>query len=202
MREFRDFIMRGNVIDLAVAVVIGGAFALVINSFVVDILTPLLGLLGLPDFTELIWTTPGGAIVAYGNFLNALIAFLLVALAIFLFVVLGLGVLISTVSQTTGQAIQAAFMILMPQILLSGMVFPLEAMAPGVRWIGYLLPLTYFTIVSRGIMLRGASIGSLWPSFLILTVMAVVVFSAATMRFRRELAPSGHQDDDATVGAS
>jgi large conductance mechanosensitive channel len=87
IREFRDFIMRGNVIDLAVAVVIGGAFALVINSFVVDILTPLLGLLGLPDFTELIWTTPGGAIVAYGNFLNALIAFLLVALAIFLFVV-------------------------------------------------------------------------------------------------------------------
>lgn len=87
IREFRDFIMRGNVIDLAVAVVIGGAFALVINSFVVDILTPLLGLLGLPDFTELTWTTPGGAVVAYGNFLNALIAFLLVALAIFLFVV-------------------------------------------------------------------------------------------------------------------
>jgi large conductance mechanosensitive channel len=87
IREFRDFIMRGNVIDLAVAVVIGGAFALVINSFVVDILTPLLGLLGLPDFAELTWETPGGAIVAYGNFLNALIAFILVAAAIFFFVV-------------------------------------------------------------------------------------------------------------------
>ena len=87
IREFRDFIMRGNVIDLAVAVVIGGAFALLINSFVVDILTPLLGLLGVPDFTELTWETPGGAIVAYGNFLNALVAFLLVALAIFFFVV-------------------------------------------------------------------------------------------------------------------
>jgi large conductance mechanosensitive channel len=87
IREFRDFILRGNVVDLAVAVVIGGAFALVVNSFVVDILTPLLGLLGLPDFSELTWETPGGAIVAYGNFLNALIAFLLVAAAIFFFVV-------------------------------------------------------------------------------------------------------------------
>jgi large conductance mechanosensitive channel len=86
IREFRDFILRGNVVDLAVAVVIGGAFALVVNSFVVDILTPLLGLLGLPDFSELTWETPGGAIVAYGTFLNALIAFILVAAAIFFFV--------------------------------------------------------------------------------------------------------------------
>ena len=87
VREFRDFILRGNVIDLAVAVVIGGAFALLVNSFVVDVLTPLLGLLGVRDFSELTWETPGGAIIAYGTFLNALIAFLLVALAIFLFVV-------------------------------------------------------------------------------------------------------------------
>jgi large conductance mechanosensitive channel len=87
VREFRDFILRGNVIDLAVAVVIGGAFTLLVNSFVGDILTPLLGLLGVRDFSELTWETPGGAIVAYGNFLNALVAFLLVALAIFLFIV-------------------------------------------------------------------------------------------------------------------
>ena len=87
LREFRDFIMRGNVIDLAVAVVIGGAFALVINSFVVDILTPLLGLLGVDDFSALTWEMPGGAILAYGNFLNALIAFLLIAAALFFFVV-------------------------------------------------------------------------------------------------------------------
>ena len=87
VREFRDFILRGNVIDLAVAVVIGGAFTLLVNSIVGDILTPLLGLLGVRDFSELTWETPGGAIVAYGNFLNALVAFLLVALAIFLFIV-------------------------------------------------------------------------------------------------------------------
>jgi ABC-2 type transport system permease protein len=114
--------------------------------------------------------------------------------ALFLFVVLGLGVLISTVSQTTGQAIQTAFLLLLPQILLSGMIFPLDAMAAGVRWIGYLLPLSYFTAISRGIMLRGASAASLWYAYAILAVMAVVVFAGATMRFRRDLAPSGGRE--------
>jgi ABC-2 type transport system permease protein len=109
--------------------------------------------------------------------------------AIFLFVVLGIGVFISTISQTAGQAIQTAFFFLLPQILLSGMIFPLDAMGAGVRWIGYLLPLTYFTFISQGVMLRGATFSSLWLSFLVLTVMAIVVFTAATLRFRRDLAP-------------
>ena len=109
--------------------------------------------------------------------------------ALFLLVVLGLGVFISTISQTTGQAIQTAFFFLLPQILLSGMIFPLDAMAAGVRWIGYLLPLTYFTMISQGIMLRGATIAELWLPFTVLTVMAVVVFTGATLRFRRDLAP-------------
>ena len=87
LREFRDFVMRGNVIDLAVAVVIGAAFGALVSSFVADVLTPLLGLIGVPDFSDLAWTTPGGAVVAYGSFLNALVAFVLVAFAIFYFVV-------------------------------------------------------------------------------------------------------------------
>ena len=115
---------------------------------------------------------------------------------LFLFVVLGLGVFISTISRTTGQAIQTAFFFLLPQILLSGMIFPLDAMAAGVRWIGYLLPLTYFTIISQGVMLRGATIASLWPAYLVLAVMAVVVFTGATLRFRRDLAPSHRHPRD------
>ena len=87
VKEFRDFLLRGNVVDLAVAVVIGVAFGALITSFVTNILTPLLGLLGVPDFSMLTITTPGGAVIAYGLFLNALIAFILVALAIFFFVV-------------------------------------------------------------------------------------------------------------------
>lgn len=84
--EFREFIMRGNVIDLAVAVVIGAAFGAVITSFVTDILTPLLGLIGVPNFANAAITV-GDAQIRYGLFLNALIAFVLIALAIFLFVI-------------------------------------------------------------------------------------------------------------------
>jgi large conductance mechanosensitive channel len=83
---FRDFVMRGNVIDLAVALVIGLAFAAVLNSFVADILTPLLGLVGVPDFSSLTITV-GSAEVRYGAFLNTLIAFVLMAAAIYFLVV-------------------------------------------------------------------------------------------------------------------
>lgn len=85
-KEFRDFLMRGNVVDLAVAVVIGAAFGAVINSFVTDILTPLLGVIGVPDFRELS-IQAGEATISYGLFLNALISFILIAAAIFFFVV-------------------------------------------------------------------------------------------------------------------
>ncbi|HTR71327.1 MAG TPA: ABC transporter permease [Mycobacteriales bacterium] len=122
--------------------------------------------------------------------------------ALFLFVVLGIGVFISTISQTAGQAIQTAFFVLMPQILLSGMIFPLDAMAAGVRWIGYLLPLTYFTIISQGIMLRGASIASMWYAYVILAVMATVVFTGATLRFRRDLAPGKSRREPSGTGST
>jgi ABC-2 type transport system permease protein len=113
----------------------------------------------------------------------------IVGAALFLFVVLGLGVLISSVSRTTGQAIQLAFMVLLPQILLSGMIFPLSAMAAGVRWIGYLLPLTWFTMISQGVMIRGAGWDSLWFPLVILAVMAVVIFGLAVVRLSRSISP-------------
>jgi len=111
--------------------------------------------------------------------------------ALFLFVTLGLGVLISTVSQTQGQAIQLAIMTMVPQFLLSGLFFPLYAMPWGVRWIGYLLPLTWFVKIARGVMVRGAPIDALWLPFVVLAVMALVVFTLSTLRFRRDLAPAG-----------
>ena len=113
----------------------------------------------------------------------------IVGAALFLFVVLGLGVLISSVSRTTGQAIQLAFMVLLPQILLSGMIFPLSAMAAGVRWIGYCLPLTWFTMISQGVMIRGAGWDSLWFPLVILAAMAVVIFGLAVVRLSRSISP-------------
>jgi ABC-2 type transport system permease protein len=111
----------------------------------------------------------------------------------FLFVTLGVGVLISTVSQNQGQAIQLAIMTLLPQVLLSGLIFPISSMAPGVRWLSYVLPLTYFNEISRGVMLRDASLGALWPPFAVLGVLGVVVVTLATVRFRRDLAPSARR---------
>ena len=122
---------------------------------------------------------------------------------LFLLVVLGLGVLISTLSENQGQAIQTAMMVLLPQILLSGMIFPLDSMPWGVRWIGYALPLTYFIQISRGVLLRGAPMSSLWVAFIVLTVMAVVAFGAAVLRFRRDLAPGrGRGGIDETTAAT
>jgi ABC-2 type transport system permease protein len=112
---------------------------------------------------------------------------------LFLFVTLGTGVLISTVSQTQAQALQLAVFTMVPQFLLSGLFFPLYSMPWAVRWIGYLLPLTWFIKVARGVMVRGAPIGSLWVPLLVLAVMAAVVFTASTLRFRRDLAPAGRR---------
>jgi large conductance mechanosensitive channel len=87
IKEFRDFLLRGNVVDLAVAVVIGAAFAALVNSLVADVLTPIVGaIIGKPDFSNLSFTINGSEF-NYGNFLNALIAFLSVAAAVFFFVI-------------------------------------------------------------------------------------------------------------------
>ncbi len=109
----------------------------------------------------------------------------------FLFVTLGLGVLISSVSQNQGQAIQLAMMaVMLPQVLLSGLIFPLSSITAGVRWISYLLPLTYFNEISRGVMLRAEPIGPLWQPFAYLALLCVVVVTLATLRFRAYLAPA------------
>jgi large conductance mechanosensitive channel len=86
LKEFKAFVMRGNVLDLAVAVIIGGAFGKIIASLVNDILMPLIGLiLGGIDFSGLAFTV-GSAKVTYGNFINNIIDFLIIAFVIFLIV--------------------------------------------------------------------------------------------------------------------
>ena len=109
---------------------------------------------------------------------------------LFLFVTLGLGVLISSVSENQGQAIQLSMMVMLPQVLLSGLIFPLSSIAIGVRWISYLLPLTYFNEISRGVMLRAEPLASLWQPFLFLALLGLIVFTLATLRFRSFLAPA------------
>jgi ABC-2 type transport system permease protein len=112
---------------------------------------------------------------------------LLVLALAFLFVSLGLGLLVSTVSHTQQQAMQMAVFALVPQILLSGFIFPLAAIPWGVRWVAYLAPLTYFLPISRGTFMRGEGLGDLWLYVVILVAYAVVIVSLAAWRFRRKL---------------
>jgi large conductance mechanosensitive channel len=86
LKEFKAFVLRGNVVDLAIGVVIGLAFGTVVTAFVDHILTPLISIPGKTDFSELTFKI-GGGIFRYGLFINALIAFLLTAAAVFFFVV-------------------------------------------------------------------------------------------------------------------
>ncbi len=114
---------------------------------------------------------------------------LALAAVLFLFVALGVGILISSISQNQGQAIQLALMTLLPQVMLSGIIFPLSSMAPGVAWIGYLLPLTYFNQVAKGVMVRGAGFSDLWLPLVLLLALAVIIFGVAVVRFTRQLSP-------------
>ena len=87
LKEFREFILRGNLVDLAVAVVIGTAFGAVVTAFVKDLVTPLIAALGgKPDFAELTFTINDSRFL-YGDFINVLIAFLIIAAVVFFFVI-------------------------------------------------------------------------------------------------------------------
>ena len=99
IKGFRDFILRGNVVDLAIAVIIGAAFTGIVNSLVKDIINPLIAAtVGQPNFSHLVAHVHGG-VVTYGNFLNALISFLIVATVVYFGVVLPVGKLLARFNQ-------------------------------------------------------------------------------------------------------
>lgn len=141
---------------------------------------------------DMVVVVAAGLLIFHIPFRGSVATFALGAL-LFLFVTLGIGVLISSVSQTQGQAIQLAIMTLLPQILLSGFVFPLTSIIPAIRWIGYVLPLTYFVRISRGVWVRGTPIDALWFPFLMLAVLGALVFGLSVLRFRKDLAPAAQE---------
>ena len=93
MSGFKQFVLRGNVVDMAVGVVVGGAFAAVVAALTKDLLTPLIAaLVGKPDFSAIRFTV-NGSVFALGDFINALVSFLLIAVVIYFFVILPLNAL-------------------------------------------------------------------------------------------------------------
>jgi large conductance mechanosensitive channel len=101
---FKQFILRGNVVDLAVGVVIGAAFGSVVTAFTKDLLTPLIAaLVGKPDFSSINFTV-GSAVFPVGDFINALISFLLIAAAVYFFVVTPINALIARTRKSPAPA--------------------------------------------------------------------------------------------------
>jgi large conductance mechanosensitive channel len=95
LKGFRDFILRGNVVDLAIAVVIGAAFTAIVNALVADIINPLIAaIVRKPDFSFLLLHVHGG-VIKYGDFLNALISFLIIASTVYFMVVLPVNTLMA-----------------------------------------------------------------------------------------------------------
>ncbi len=106
---------------------------------------------------------------------------------IFIIASLSLGLFVSTLVRTQQQAMQASFGFMLPNILLSGFMFPRQAMPEIAQWLGLLVPLTYFLKVVRGILLKGVGLDALWREVLILAAFAVVLIVASVRRFHKTL---------------
>ena len=100
---------------------------------------------------------------------------------------LGLGLFVSTVAHTQTQAMQLGFFFIMPNILLSGFMFPREAMPALARWLGLVLPLTHFLKVLRGIILKDVGLAELWQPTLALMALATLFFSLSVRRFSKRI---------------
>ena len=98
---------------------------------------------------------------------------------------LALGLLMSTLVRSQVQAMQLSFLFLMPNILMSGFMFPRQAMPVPAQWISAALPLTYFLTILRGVLLKGVGLAHLWPELLILTGFAVGLVTLSVVRFQR-----------------
>lgn len=105
----------------------------------------------------------------------------------FFFSSLGIGTLISTVARSFQQALQLAQLTLLPSILISGFLFPRESLPVALQWVGLALPLTYFVLVVRGIIIKGVGIVFLWRQIIPLVVLGLIVFGVAIRRFQKKI---------------
>jgi ABC-2 type transport system permease protein len=113
--------------------------------------------------------------------------FLLFAMStVFLATTLGLGLLVSTVSDNQQQAMMTSlFFVMLPMFFLSGFAFPIESMPRVIQWVSYLLPLRYYFVIIRGIFLKGAGLATLWDEGLAMVLFGAAILSLAVFRFRK-----------------
>jgi ABC-2 type transport system permease protein len=119
--------------------------------------------------------------------INGNLALFLALVGLFLVTTLGIGLLISTIANTQQEAMLTNMFTVLPSIFLSGFFFPLAAMPTLLQGISYIIPLRYFLIIARGIVLKGVGADVLWPDILALATFAFVVMGATALRFRKQL---------------
>ncbi|MBL8006594.1 MAG: ABC transporter permease [Ignavibacteria bacterium] len=124
----------------------------------------------------------------FGIKVKGSILFLFIASIIFMLSTLGLGLFVSTISKTQQQAmITAAFLVIMPMIFLSGFTFPIENMPVIIQYITYIIPLKYFFIIIRGVVLKGLGFYDLWKECAVLLFMGIVIMVFSSLRFSKRL---------------
>jgi ABC transporter DrrB family efflux protein len=126
-------------------------------------------------------------VYVFGVPIQGSLALLLALSLLFLFTALGLGLLVSTVARTQLQAIQVAFIIMLPSILLSGFMFPRETMPTPIYLVTFIIPVTYFLEILRGVILRAANLTDLLPHVLGLAACCAAVLALSVARFRKQL---------------
>jgi len=107
--------------------------------------------------------------------------------AIFLLTSLGIGLLVSTLANTQQEAMLTVWMILLPSLFLSGFFFPLEAMPIVLQWISYAMPLRYYLVIIRSLLVKGVGFAALRQELLALTIFGIAIMTIAAMRFRKRL---------------
>jgi ABC-2 type transport system permease protein len=127
------------------------------------------------------------AVLVFDMPIRGNVVLLLALTAIFLMFSLGVGLFISTISRTQFQAMQSSVLLLLPSIILSGFIFPVESMPRVAQWVSALLPLTYYLRIVRGIVVKGIGMQYLWQDTVILAVMGVLTLVIAATRLRKTL---------------
>lgn len=128
-----------------------------------------------------------GGVLLFGVPINGSLPLLLLLSGLFLISNLGVGLLISTATSTQQEAIIIAIFYNLPSMFLSGFIYPVAAMPRVLQFISYAIPLRYFLIVVRGIVLKAVGVPELWPEVIALTIFAAAVITAASTRFQKRL---------------
>ena len=119
--------------------------------------------------------------------LNGSLPLLLVLTGLFLLTTLGLGLFVSTIANTQQEAMMTAYFFILPSIFLSGFLFPLASMPWFLQAVSYLIPLRYYLVIVRSIMLKGVGLQELRTDVIALTIFAVVIMGGSALRFRKRL---------------